>query len=195
MKDLLLYLAVVVFCGVVFLPLHMVALRTRHGANVVMTLAITIVVSAVIGAAFGWWVLGGEFSSKGARLVACIAGGLTFLGCAGSYSLVGPISVDRSVSSHIVELVYLAPGHRIKEADLFRLYTHADVLGKRFRDCIETGIIERRGDELVVTPRGARIAWVYLTLGNLLGMRLWYLDRYRDGAESGQRTAVRRTPE
>ena len=92
----------------------------------------------------------------------------------------GPASVDRSVSAHIVKLIYLAPHHRLKEGELFKLYTHEDMLEKRFRECMESGIIERRGDELGVTPRGARIARFYIVLGKLLGMRLWYLDRYHD---------------
>ena len=182
MKDLLLYLVVIVVSGAIFLLLHVIAIRIRRGAKLITTLNATIVASAIVGGGVGWWLLGSQFSSEGAKLVACVGGGLTFLGFAGTYGLVGPISVDRSVSSHIVELVYLAPGHRIKEADLFRLYTHADVLGKRFSDCIDTGIIERRGDELVVTAKGARIAWLYLTLGSLLGMRLWHLERHRAGA-------------
>jgi hypothetical protein len=114
-----------------------------------------------------------------------VGGALTFVGFAGIYCHLGPISVDRSVSSHIVELVYLGPGHRLREDELFELYTHADVLEKRFRDCLETGIIERDGEELVTTRRGERIARIFLALGTGLGMRLWYLDRYRKLNSSG----------
>jgi len=177
-RDALLYLAIAAICGVVFVPMHVVAVRARRGEKLVRSLAVTIALSAVIGAAVGWWVLGSGFTSQDTRLLASVAGGLTFAGYAGVYCLVGPISVDRSVSSHIAELVFLGPGHRLKQADLFRLYTHADVLEKRFRDCLETGIIERRGEELAMTPWGATIARFYLALGKGLGMRLWYLDRH-----------------
>ncbi len=186
MKDLLLYLVVVAICGVIFLPLHMLAIRMRSGAKLITTLNITVVVSAIVGGCLGWWLLGDDFSSQGAKLVACAGGGLTFMGYAVVYTLFGPVSVDRSISAHIVQLVYLAPGHRIKEADVFGLYTHADVLEKRFGECIETGIIERQGDELVVTRRGVRIAKFYLLLGSVMGTRLWYLDRHRAGAGSGR---------
>ena len=158
MKDLLLYLVVTVVCGVIFLPLHVIAIRARSGAKLITTLNAAVAASALIGGCLGWWIFSGDFSSQGARLVACLGGSLTFAGYAIVYTLFGPISVDRSISAHVVQLVYLAPGHRIKEADLFRLYTHADVLGKRFEECIEAGIIGRQGDELLVTPRGTRIA-------------------------------------
>ncbi len=184
MKDLLLYLVVVVVCGIIFLPLHMLAIRIGSGTKLITTLNATVVASALVSGCLGWWLLGDGFSSQGARLVACVGGGLTFMGYAVVYTLVGPISVDRSISAHIVQLVYLAPGHRIKEADLFGLYTHADVLEKRFGECIETGIIERQGEELIVTRRGARIAKFYLLLGSVMGTRLWYLDRHRAGAGS-----------
>ena len=183
MKDLLLYFAVVAFSGACFLPLHIVSIRAMGGGKLITTLVATIAASAIVGGASGWFSLGGEFSSQSVRIVACVGAALTFVGFAGAYSLIGPISVDRSVSSHIVELVSLAPGGRLKEADLFALYTHADLLDKRFHDCIETGIIERRGEELVVTPRGAKIAFVYLALGKALGMRLWYLDRHGKGTK------------
>ena len=183
MKDLLLYFAIVAVSGAVFLPLHIVAIRAMGGGKLITTLGTTIAVSAIVGAAGGWLALGGEFSSQSVKTVACIGAALTFAGFAGAYSLIGPISVDRSVSSHIVELVSLAPGGRLKETDLFALYTHADMLEKRFHDCIETGIIERQGEELVVTPRGAKIAFVYLALGKALGMRLWYLDRHGKGTK------------
>ena len=183
MKDLLLYFAVVAFSGAFFLPLHIVAIRAMGGAKLITTLGATIAASAIVGAAGGWFALGDDFSSQSVRMVACVGAALTFVGFAGAYSLIGPISVDRSVSSHIVELVSLAPGGCLKEADLFALYTHADMLEKRFHDCIETGIIERRGEELAVTPRGAKIAFAYLTLGKALGMRLWYLDRHGKGAK------------
>jgi hypothetical protein len=174
-----LYLAVAALCGLIFVPLHAVAIRAMGGDKLIRTLATTIALSAVVGATAGWWLLGDSFGSESTRLLACVAGGLTFTGFAGIYCHLGPISVDRSVSSHIVELVYLGPGHRLKEAELFRLYTHADVLGKRFKDCLETGIIERHGDELATTPRGALIARIFLAMGRGLGMKLWYLDRHR----------------
>lgn len=179
MRDLLSYLAVCAICGLMFIPLHMMSVRAMRGDKLVRTLGATIVLSAVIGAGVGWWALADSFTSDSAKTLACVAGGLTFAGFAGVYALVGPISVDRSVSSHIVQLIFLGPGHRLTEADLFRLYTHADVLGKRFKDSLETGIIVRDGEELTTTRRGARIARLYLALGRGLGIRLWYLDRYR----------------
>ena len=178
-QDLLLYFVTVGLCGAVFLLVHVVVIRATHGQQLIRMLAACIALSALVGPSIGWWILGDSFTSPSARLLACVGGALTFVGFAGVYCVLGPISVDRSVSSHIVELVYLGPGHRLKKAELFELYTHADVLEKRFQDCLETGIIERDGEELATTPRGERIARIFLALGNGLGMRLWHLERYR----------------
>jgi len=177
-KDLALYFAVIAVCTMVFLPIHVTAIRATRAARLVTTLGASMLVSAAAGAVLCGWLLAGEFSTPSARLVGCAGGALTFVGFAGVYGLVGPISVDRSVSSHIVSLIWLAPQHRMKEAELFALYTHDDMLAKRFHDCIETGIVVRQDGELTVTPRGARIAIAFVTLGSLLGMRMWHLDRH-----------------
>lgn len=180
-KDVLLYFAILAVGGVVFLPLHIVAVRARGGAMLITTLNAVIAVSTLVAVAFGWLVLRDRFSSPDAAVLACVAGALTFAAYAGLYSLLLPSSVDRSVSVHIVKLLYLAPQKRMTEEELLALYTHDDMLLKRFNDCIETGIIRREGDQLVLTPHGARIAWLYMVVGEGLGMRLWYLDRLRKG--------------
>ena len=164
-----------------FLPLHIVAIRYMGGRQLITTLNATIGLSTVAAVAGGWLVLGPYFSSPGAASVALVGGAIGFATLAGLYGLLLPSSVDRSVSVHIVKLLYLAPKQRMTKEQLFALYTHEDVLEKRFLDCLATGIIKREGDELMLTPHGARIAWLYMTVGEGLGMRLWYLDRLRKG--------------
>lgn len=182
MKDLGLFFAIMAIGGVVFLPLHILALRARGGARLITTLNAVIGVSTVAGVAGGWLLFGDQFSSPGAATVAYVAGALCFAAYAGLYSLLLPSSVDRSVSVHIVKLLYLAPRQRMTETELFSVYTHDDMLQKRFNDCISTGIIKRDGEELVLTPQGVRIARLYMLVGEGLGMRLWYLDRLRKGS-------------
>jgi len=178
-----LFFAILAIGGMVFLPLHIVALRRRGGAQLITTLNIVIVISTAVAVTAGWLLFDGRFSSPGAALLAYVAGALTFAAYAGLYSLLLPSSVDRSVSVHIVKLLYLAPNQRMTEKELFDVYTHGDMLEKRFNDCLATGIIKREGEELVLTPHGARIAWLYMTVGEGLGMRLWYLDRLRKGVK------------
>lgn len=168
MLDIACYFAVVIACGIVFLPLHIVLSRRARGAVLVKTLGVSIVLSAAAGGIFGAWLIGGCFSSPSVATVAIIGGGLTFSGFAGAYSLILPISVDRSLSAHVVGLVYSSPGGRLKEVELFQLYTHAAILGKRLRECEQSRILERRGDELFITPKGRRIAFVYFTLDRLM---------------------------
>jgi hypothetical protein len=183
-KDLLAYFAVLALCWVVFMPLHIVAVRLRHGANLLTTVNSAIVASAIVVGAGSWLWLGAMFSSDSVKAVACVGAGMSFLGFGGLYNLLGPASVDRSISAHIIKLIYLSPRHRIEETELFKLYTHSDVLEKRFNECAEVGFIERRGQELGLTAKGRRVAVFYIELARILGMRLWYLDRYRTKAAS-----------
>src|SRR5262245_39298027 len=110
-RDLLLYFAIVGWCGAIFLLLHILVIRAMRGDKLIRTLAACIALSALVGSTIAWWALEDGFTSQSARLLACVGGALTFVGFAGIYCHLGPISVDRSVSSHIVELVYLGRGH------------------------------------------------------------------------------------
>src|SRR5260370_41984144 len=91
-KDVLLYFAIMVVGGIVFLPLHIVSVRARGGAKLITTLIAVNVVSTLVAVAVGWLVLGDLFSSPGAAMVACVAGGLSFAAYAGLYSLLLPSS-------------------------------------------------------------------------------------------------------
>ena len=108
---------------------------------------------------------------------------MSFLGFAGLYNLFGPTSLDRSISAHVLKLLYLAPQLQMTETDLCKLYTYSDIIEKRFNECAETGFIERHGELLTLTPKGIRVAGFYVALAKVLGIRPWYLDRYRAGAE------------
>ena len=171
MHDLLFYFAVVVLSGVVFLPLHIFLGRAKRCGPLVTALGVSIALSALVGGIFGTFVVGGIFSAPSVALVASVGGALTFAGFAGAYALILPISVDRSLSAHVVGLLYASPGGRIGEAELFRLYTHSAILGKRLRECEQSRILERQGDELVVTAKGRRIASVYFALDRLMQTR------------------------
>jgi len=179
LRDLLLYVSVFVVSGLIFLPLHVLVVRANRGANVLLMVNLAVGASAVVGAGIIWLSLGSLFSSEGAKAVACIGGAISFLGFGGLYNLLGPTSVDRSISAHIVNLIYQAPGHRMSEEELFSYYTHADVLGKRFVECAQVGMIERHGSQLTLTASGRRIGLLYTIIGRVLGIRLWYLERYR----------------
>lgn len=179
LTDLLLYGSVFVISGLVFLPLHVLAVRARRGENLLLTVNLAIAASAVAGGAIVWLSFGAMFSSEGAKAVACIGGGVSFLGFGGLYNLLGPTSVDRSISAHILNLIYQAPGHRMSREELFGYYTHADVLEKRFEECARVGVIERQGSQLTLTASGRRIGLFYSIIGKVLGIRLWYLERYR----------------
>ncbi len=183
MGDIALYFAVIAIGGGVFLPLHVVALRWMGGRQLITTLNVVIGLSSLAAVVGGWFLLTPHFSSPGAATVALVGGAVSFAAYAGLYSLLLPSSVDRSVSVHVVKLLYLVPGRRMTRAQFAELYTHEDMLEKRFLDCLATGIIKREGDEFVLTPHGARIAWLYMAVGEGLRMRLWYLDRLRKGTK------------
>ncbi len=162
----------------VFLPLHVVAVRWMRGNYLLTTLNAVIIVSMMVAATVGWCFLGPHFSSPATAVVAIVGGVIAFAPYVGLYCTLGPTGVDRSVSAHVVSLLHLAPQHRLSRQKLFELYTHDDVLEKRIAECVETGIIEQDGDELIATKRGSRIAVFFLVLGKALGMRFWHLERH-----------------
>ena len=177
--DLLLFALVLVASALVFVPLHVVVVRAKGGRHLLSAVNLAIILAAIIGGAAVWLLFGDLFSASGVRVVACIGGGIAFLGFGAAYNLIGPASVDRSISVHLVNLVNQEPDRRMAIADLFRYYPHADVLEKRFVECSEVGVFERRGQDIVLTARGRRIALIYAGMGKLLGLHPWYLDRYR----------------
>ncbi len=187
MIDVVLYFAIIAIGGVVFLPLHIVLIRSMGGRKLITSINAAIGISTVAAVAGGWFFLGPYFSAPGAASVALVGGAISFATLAGLYGLLLPSSVDRSVSVHVVSLLALAPGRRMTEAEFFNVYTHDDMLQKRFVDCINTGIIKREGDQLELTTKGAKIAWLYTTVGEGLGMNLWYFVRMRTGASAFRR--------
>src|SRR5260370_22349642 len=76
-KDVLLYFAIMVVGGIVFLPLHIVSVRARGRAKLITTLIAVNVVSTLLPVAVGWLALGDLFSSPHAAMVACVAGRLS----------------------------------------------------------------------------------------------------------------------
>jgi hypothetical protein len=179
LTDLLLYGSVFVISGFIFLPLHVLAVRANHGSNVLLMVNLAVGASAVAACIVVWLSLGDLFSSDGAKAVACVGGAVSFLGFGAIYNLLGPTSVDRSISAHILNLIYQAPDHRMTKEELFACYTHADVLEKRFAECARVGVIESHGSQLTLTASGRRIGLLYTVIGKVLGIRLWYLERYR----------------
>jgi hypothetical protein len=177
--DLLLFLSVFAVSAIVFVPLHLIAVRANGGRKLLSTVNAMICLSAVIGGAIGWMLLGDLFSSAGSRAVGCVGGGFSFLGFGGVYNLLGPASADRSISAHIVNLIYQAPGHRMSKEELFSLYSQADILEKRFVEFAAVGVIEQQGSQLALTAKGRRIALTFAILGKALGLHPWYLERAR----------------
>lgn len=178
-KDLLLFLSVFAISAIIFVPLHLIAVRANGGKKLLSTVNAMICLSALIGGAIGWLLLGHLFSSPGAKAVACVGGGFSFLGFGGIYNLLGPASADRSISAHILNLIYQAPGHRMTKEELFALYSHSDILDKRFVEFAAVGVIEQQAAQLTLTPKGRRIALTFAILGKALGLHPWYLERVR----------------
>ena len=177
--DLLLFLSVFATSASVFVPLHLIAVRANRGRKLLSTVNAMICLSAFIGGTIGWLLLGPLFSSPAVKVVSCVAGGFSFLGFGGVYNLLGPASADRSISAHIVNLIYLAPGHRMSKAELFGLYTQSDILEKRFVEFAAIGVIEQHNSKLTLTAKGRRIAQIFAILGKVLGLHPWYLERVR----------------
>jgi hypothetical protein len=67
----------------------------------------------------------------------------------------------------------------MSKEELLSLYSHSDILDKRFTEFAAVGVIEQQASQLTLTAKGCRIALTFAILGKALGMHPWYLERVR----------------
>lgn len=92
------------------------------------------------------------------------------LGFSGTYIILGPISADRSLSAHMCIQV-MRNGGRIKEAELRRRYSQDVIFNKRFDEYVDVGVMTRDGEDLVLSPKGYRVARIFSTFLKALKMK------------------------
>jgi hypothetical protein len=167
-----LYLAVCAICGAAFVVLHVVCFRLWKVRSINRTCGLIAAVAGAAGGAVGWVAAGPLFSSEGTRLLGSVAGALTSVGFAIFYTLIGPVSADRSISAHMVMHFLEEPSHSLTETELARLYPPEEVFRKRFGECIDVGVLTQEGERYRLTSKGVRIARFFRSMVSLLRIEI-----------------------
>ncbi|MDA1277809.1 MAG: hypothetical protein O2960_27750 [Verrucomicrobia bacterium] len=101
-----------------------------------------------------------------------MAGSLTFVGFAGVYTLIVPVSADRSISAHMVMRFLDEPSRTLSEEELARRYPPQEVFRKRIGECVDIGVLANESGRYRLTRKGIRIARFFRSVASLLRIEI-----------------------
>lgn len=145
-------------------PLYLIGHWLAASAGVVRgvgpsTVAIAIG-AAVVMAGASWFWLGTLFSSAAVHHFACVVAPFAFVGFCGNYVLVGPVTVDRSITLTILSALASSKTHGLTEVKLHAEVPFDRIFAKRLRELSRTGNLTTEG-EIRITKRGLRNLMAY----------------------------------
>lgn len=130
------------------------------------------IVSAVLTGILAWIFLGDRFSSANVHLLASVTAPICFLGFCGIWVLLGPVTVDRSITLTILAALKAVETRELPSERLMAAVPFDRIYGKRLKELSGSGIIELHPSGVKVTPKGERALRLYLWLGRLLNVEL-----------------------
>jgi hypothetical protein len=89
----------------------------------------------------------------------------------GLFSYAGPICADRSISVAMAILLTRAPQFTLTKQKLEELYSNDKILGKRYEEFREAGVVLIQNETLVLTKKGQKIAQFYMLLLKFLNLK------------------------
>ncbi len=168
-RDLFGFAALFVAAWVIYFTIHLTLAKLRIVRGVGITTVMMAVVAAVLSGLASWVVLGGWFSSPSTYALVSITAPFSFLGFCGIYVLIGPVTVDRSIT-----MTMLCALEESQSKKLARSQLHAEVpfdrlFEKRMRELEGSGTIDTSG-EVRITPRGIRTIRAYKWLARTFNL-------------------------
>jgi hypothetical protein len=170
--DLAWYFLIVGIGGVMFIAAHILAARAGlvSGANGRLVM-LALVVAAAAGA-FSWFLLSARFSTAEVHALASVTAPVCFLGFCGIYMLIGPVTVDRSITLTILEALLAVQDQGLAEDRLISAVPFERIFGKRLIELESGGFIRRQRGSFKVCASGERVLRAYLRMGRLLNIEL-----------------------
>ena len=104
------------------------------------------VVVGGITAVLSWWLAGGLFSSGAVHALASLTAPFAFLGFCGIYVLIGPVTVDRSITLSILSAFANSRTKGLSRVELQACVPFDRIFEKRLRELEMSGTL--------TTPRG-----------------------------------------
>lgn len=150
-RTLLVFLAVNLVSFAVFMLLHVLL----YWSGVLHGLGPGIIVAAVASATAGAALVYAAMRRSGATVLPVVfASALGFIGYCGIYIILFPVSLDRSLSVHMMELLAAAPAGALSEQELIQAYPREKIYEKRFQDLERGGLISRGNGTITITAKG-----------------------------------------
>jgi hypothetical protein len=165
--DIAAFGAVFCLCWVVFFALHLAAVTGGLVSGVgKSTVVLALIAAVVTGGGSQVW-LGAWFSSPAVHFVISLAAPFSFVGFCGNYILVGPVTIDRSITLSILSALADSRTKGLTVAKLEEEVPFDRIFAKRLRELGRTRNLEIQ-DEVRITPRGLRVRAAYKWLARVL---------------------------
>jgi len=117
-NDLLWFGVVFLACWIVYFSLHLAAVSLGLVRGVGKSTVLMALAAAVVTGMVSWHGLGSLFSSTTAHHLVCLVAPFAFVGFCGNYVLVGPVTVDRSITLTILSALADSTPRGLTEAKL-----------------------------------------------------------------------------
>lgn len=165
--DVLAFGAAFLLCWIAYFLIQIAAVSANLVSGVgKSTVLIALIAAVVTGVGWGAW--GGQWSSSPeAHVLICIAAPFAFVGYCGNYVLVGPVTVDRSITLSILGALASSKTKGLTVSKLEAEVPFDRIFAKRLKELARTGNLQV-GSEVRVTRRGLRILSLYQWLAKIL---------------------------
>jgi len=168
--DLTWYVVIIVAAGAIFATAHIVGAQLRLVSGATSKVVALAVAAAIVAGLLSWLLLGGRFSSSEVHALASLTAPLCFLGFCAAYLLVGPVTIDRSITLTILETLLRVGDGGLTESRLMSAVPFDRIFDKRLFELQRGRFIERTGENFRLTSGGGRILRAYLRVGRLLNV-------------------------
>jgi len=164
--DLAAFLLVFAVCWGFFLVSHVLCASLGIVRGVDRRTVALATLSACIVGILTWLWAGSLFSTVNVQALVSVVAPFSFLGFCGIYILIGPVTVDRSITLSILSALEASETKGLDRRQLQDCVPFDRIFEKRMRELERSGTLSF-GDQVMVTPRGARILRLYIWLGRM----------------------------
>jgi hypothetical protein len=160
------FAVVFALCWVLFLGGHAALASLGILQGIDRRIVALAVFAALASSGVTWMLPAGWFGSAETRLLSSLAAPFSFLGFCGIYILIGPVTVDRSITLAMLIALIEADTKGLSRTELQAKVPFDRIFGKRIRELEASGTLRLAG-QVELTPRGARILRLYVWLGRV----------------------------
>ena len=155
----------------IYFAIYLISAKLRWVENVDRRLVLIGNLSALAGGILSWLLLRSDFSSPAAFWMATVTAPITFLGFCGTFILLGPVTVDRSITLAILSALKSVEDRELPNSKLIEVVPFDRIYQKRLKELSKSGVIELKGNTVKVTRKGEFALRIFLLIGHLLNVK------------------------